>query len=96
MIFKKVAVEYDVFDETRMEELREKVMKACMESPSELNSEEATSQNRRKKDVGNNKNIRLKEQKQDKLAKELTQAFLLCNNVSPVYPDANDKTVKEF
>ena len=72
MIFKKVAVEYDVFDETRMEELREKVMKACMESSSELNSEEATSQNRRKKDVGNNKNIRLKEQKQDKLAKELT------------------------
>ena len=92
MIFKKVAMEFDMFEESNMHELKEKVISSCVDAADNANSTSSLlsikSVNRGSKKLKGSQYR--KALQQQTIAKDLTLAFLLCNNVTPVYPDASD------
>ena len=89
MIFKKVALEFSLFDEGSLPEIKEIIKAKCEEAPGPLSDTRIQSQ-------ANDAMKRAKRRDQDFVIKDLILALGLCHNVTPVYEREGDMTSREF
>lgn len=104
MIFKKIAMEFAQFDEETQEELTKMLQESCAESqgpygdiqPQDSDNINAGIQTQDAGAGGGGKKRRFKKREQKYVVRDMILALCLCHNVTPVYPNADDPTYKEF
>ena len=97
MIFKKIAMEFALFDEETQGELQTMLQESCAESQGPYGDVQTNDQETINTGIqADGKKKRFKKREQKYVVRDMILALCLCHNVTPVFPDANDPTKKEF
>jgi phospholipid-translocating ATPase len=89
MIFKKLAMEYANFDLENIEDLKNELHENCKKGDGPMSDISAALNEK------NDKNVR-KRRDQQYICRDFVTALALCHNVTPTFPDENDKSIVEF
>jgi phospholipid-translocating ATPase len=101
MVFKKVSLEYAQFDIGNEEDIKQMVEDNCQKYDGPMGDMPISGQCKVKSEFKNpsmplQKAKGGKRREQNFVVRDLITALALCHNVTPVYPDENDKSKRDF
>ena len=98
MVFKKLAMEFAQYGEDDIEDLQNELKNACGRSLGPFGDVkmDTTIQENRQTTGPTKKRKKLGAREQSDVLKDLILALDLCHNVTPVYPNEDDPTEKDY
>lgn len=90
MIFKKLAMEYAHFDLDNLNELTQELNDNCRLGNGPMSDLDSSALNTP------SQNPKSKRRDQQYICRDFVTALALCHNVTPTFPDENDKSIVEF